>query len=313
MSMNAASATAEPEIPSSPTRTLFLGGLIIRLIGSGTSIPLIEPVSERFLVENRGEEPTISLEISEGTAAEFEKWASQKPFFDSGGTWKLHQENRKLIYTVTVPIFGETPYRFLEVAEDFSSGRLVINPNAGVPENCLFPLAFPLDELLIANLLTLPGNEGVLLHACAVTTPDGQAFVFVGQSGDGKSTTARLWAECEGMTILTDERVILRRHDDGFYVYGTPWHGDQMAAVADRAKISGVFILRKGSTNTVTDTRPSLASALLFARCFPPLHSPESLSATVAFLESLVTNVPCRELHFVPDASAVDFVRGLYR
>lgn len=309
--MNAASATAEPENSSSPTRILSLGGLAIRLIGSGLSIPLIEPVSQRFLVEDREESPAISLEIAEGAPAEFEKWAAQKPFFDSGGTWKLYREDRKLIYTVTVPIFGETPYRFLEVTEDFSSGRLVINPNAGVPENCLFPLAFPLDELLVANLLTLPGLEGALLHACAVTTPDGRAFVFAGQSGDGKSTTARLWAAREGMTILTDERVIIRRHDDGFYVYGTPWHGDQMAAVADRARISGIFILRKGPTNTVTETRPSLASALLFARCFPPLHSPESLSATAGFLESLVTNVSCRELHFFPDASVVDFVRGL--
>lgn len=311
MSMNAASATAEPESHLSPTRTLSLGGLTIRLVGSGPSNPLIEPVSERFLVDSGDEAPTISLEIVAGIPAEFEKWSAQQPFFDSGGTWKLYREADKLVYTVTVPIFGETPYRFLEVRDDFSSGRLVVNPNAGVPENCLFPLAFPLDELLIANLLTRPGMEGVLLHACAVTTPDGRAFVFVGQSGDGKSTTARLWAAREGMTILTDERVIIRRHDDGFYVYGTPWHGDQMAAVADRARISGIFILRKGPTNTVTDTRPGLASALLFARCFPPLHSPESLSATAEFLESLVTNVSCRELHFFPDPSVVDFVREL--
>jgi hypothetical protein len=311
MLMNAASATAESENSSSPTRTLSLGGLTIRLIGSGASVPLIEPVSRRFLVDS-DEQPTIALEIGEGDPAEFEKLARQKPFFDSGGTWKLYREDGKLIYAVTVPIFGDIPYRFLEVADDFSTGRLLLNPKAGVPENCLFPLAFPLDELLIANLLTLPGNEGVLLHACAVTDPDGNAFVFVGQSGDGKSTTARLWAARDGMTILTDERIIIRRHDDGFYVYGTPWHGDQLAAVADRAKISGLFILRKGQTNAVTETRPSLASALLFARCFPPLHSPESLSATAAFLESLVTNVSCRELHFLPDNSAVDFVRGLF-
>ncbi len=309
--MNAASALAGPENPSSPTRTLCLGGLTIRLIGSGASAPLIEPISQRFLVDSEVT-PTITLEVGEGDPAEFEKLASQKPFFDSGGTWKLYREDKTLVYAVTVPIFGDIPYRFLEVANDFSTGRLLINPKAGVPEHCLFPLAFPLDELLVANLLTLPGNEGVLLHACAVTDPDGNAYVFVGQSGDGKSTTARIWAAREGMTILTDERVIIRRHEDGFFVHGTPWHGDQLAAVPGRARISGIFILRKAPANSVTETRPSLASALLFARSFPPLHNPESLAATAAFLESLVTNVPCRELHFLPDSSVVDFVRGLY-
>jgi hypothetical protein len=53
------------------------------------------------------------------------------------------------------------------------------------------------------------------------------------------------------------------------------------------------------------------AAAELFARCFTPFHSPEGLDFTLGFLSELVDGVACHELQFMPDESAIDFIRGL--
>lgn len=86
-----------------------------------------------------------------------------------------------------------------------------------------FPLAPPLDRILLAHYLARRG--GLLLHGCGVAQ-DGVGHVFVGQSGAGKTTLARLWAEQGDATVLGEECLILRKKDSRFWVYGTPWTGE---------------------------------------------------------------------------------------
>src|SRR5215469_6722666 len=47
------------------------------------------------------------------------------------------------------------------------------------------------------------------VHACGVEDSDGRAYHFVGQSGAGKPTTARLWHKARGIHVLSDDRIIL--------------------------------------------------------------------------------------------------------
>ena len=71
------------------------------------------------------------------------------------------------------------------------------------------PLEYPLDELLLQGLLAR--GRGAEIHACGIADGSGRGLLFVGQSGAGKTTMARLWEGERGITVLSDDRIILRR------------------------------------------------------------------------------------------------------
>ncbi|MBN1260708.1 MAG: hypothetical protein JXB35_08510, partial [Anaerolineae bacterium] len=106
---------------------------------------------------------------------------------------------------------------------DFGAGDLYVRRTDPAAEHAIVP-PYPLDEILVVNLLAK--GRGVLLHSCAVDD-DGHGTLFLGESGAGKSTTARLWSEA-GVRVLNDDRVIVRQSGGRFWAYGTPWHGDAL-------------------------------------------------------------------------------------
>jgi hypothetical protein len=136
---------------------------------------------------------------------------------------------------------------------------------------------------------------------------------LLGHSGAGKSTTTQLWRSLRNPEILSDDRLILRLQDGELWMYGTPWHGEGRFASPGKSKISRILILHHGERNQFTELSRPQAAAELFARCFPPFHSPAGLHGVIEFLERVVNAVPCYEFRFVPDARAVDAVMEMDR
>jgi hypothetical protein len=69
----------------------------------------------------------------------------------------------------------------------------------------------------------LPRAGGLLIHGCGLRHAE-VGFVFPGQSGAGKTTLARKAPDADD--VLSDELCVVRRGDDGWRVYGTPFWGD---------------------------------------------------------------------------------------
>src|SRR6476660_9837409 len=74
------------------------------------------------------------------------------------------------------------------------------------------PLEYPLDELLIMHRLTQ--EKAIELHGSGIVRSNGEANLFIGHSGAGKSTTTRLWTAVEDVEVLSDDRIIVRRDRD---------------------------------------------------------------------------------------------------
>ena len=168
------------------------------------------------------------------------------------------------------------------------------------------PLEYPLDELLVISLLGQ--GRGVEIHGCGVA--DGSnGYLFVGQSGAGKTTIARLWQAEPGAVILSDDRVVLRSEADGIWMYGTPWHGEEPLASPGRVRLAGVFFLKHHDRHEMASVTRVDGVTRLFASSFPPFHDAHALDFTLAFIDSIVARVPCFELRFTPDATVLDLVR----
>ena len=83
---------------------------------------------------------------------------------------------------------------------------------------------FALDCLLRVIYATLlPRVGGMLIHGCGLRHA-AIGVIFPGVSGAGKSTLARKAPDADD--VLSDELVAVRRLDDGWRVFGTPFWGD---------------------------------------------------------------------------------------
>jgi hypothetical protein len=170
-------------------------------------------------------------------------------------------------------------------------------------------LGYPLDELLLINYLAQ--GRGVDIHACGLIDSSGQGHLFVGQSGAGKTTMARLWQDDPSVTILSDDRIVLRHLDGRIWMYGTPWHGEAMLTSPARSPLWRIYVLSRGIKNELVSMKESEGVARLFACCFPPFYSQQGLAFTLDFFEQLVKAVPCYELKFVPDKHVVEYIKKL--
>jgi len=254
------------------------------------------PATRRFLVTDA--EPDVDLVVR---AADRIPASMGELLFDSGAVWKLFRDGDGFRIECHAPVFANNPYKAARFDASFTHGEILLTQ----PVWHLGPLDFPLDELLIMHLLGR--GRGVEFHSCGIIDHDGRGHLFVGMSGAGKTTTARLWGSAAS-AIVSDDRVIVREQEGAMRMFGTPWHGEAELSLPDSAPLTGVYLLTQSSSNEIRALSHPEAVARMFGCVFPPFHDAEAVEFTLAFLDKLARQVPVRELAFTRDASVVDLV-----
>ncbi len=162
----------------------------------------------------------------------------------------------------------------------------------GAPFQCLFENFF---RVVVAYRLLELG--GALLHSACVVSK-GEAYLFLGQSGAGKSTISRLGLE-SGRRVLSDDMNALCPRDGHTWAEKLPFAGDLGRTPTPRSAypLRSLNRLRQG----VDNLRPlptAQAIATLIA-CAPFVNSdPHRLDRLVANLQDLVGSLPAQELTF---------------
>jgi hypothetical protein len=109
--------------------------------------------------------------------------------------------------------------------------------------------------------------------------------------------------------FLSDDRIILRKLDGQFWMYGTPWHGDAGVASPGRAPLTSVFLLEQAPTIKFSSLPASQTAAELFARAFVPHYLKHGIHFALSFLDDLTRSIPSSIFHFVPNQNAVEAIR----
>jgi len=264
------------------------------------SLPLrFPPPYPGFLVQNGT--PNILIKVHYGPLPEV---TLEEKLFDTGSFWTLHRSQGKYIFSFTSPVFGPLPYSLAILKEDFSQGDLHFRPT-DKPIRSVCPVLYPFDEVLMVNYLARRGG-GIDIHACGIDL-GGKGLSFVGVSGAGKSTTARLWQK-QQVPIFSDDRIVVREEGGRFFMHGTPWHGDARNALPGNAPLEGMYFLKQAPKNYVQTLEPGDAARRLLVRCFPPFYLASGMEFILGFIDELTQKVPCYELGFLPDDSAVETV-----
>ncbi len=333
--------TSEPEALCAPSESsaqpdirlragFSIGGVSVAITGKRSADVSLVPSLEQFRSSSEISDINIEVEWIRNLP-----YSAERPLFDSGCTWRLHEVGSGFQFDFSSSFLRGLPYKRLLIDSQFHGATLQMS------EECfskfpisIAPLGYPLDELLIMHRLTQ--EPAIELHGVGIAGPDGANNLFVGHSGAGKSTTARLWTSLHKVEILSDDRIIVREHPvrehsvrehsaaedkirnkksyEGnrladltqIYMYGTPWHGEAHFALPQRAPLQRIFVLEHGHGNVITRLTRSQTVAELFARAFVPFHRHEYVDHALSFLERVAESVPCYQYSFEPDERAVE-------
>jgi hypothetical protein len=279
--------------------TLRVGGVAVSILCDEPGVGALVHGSERLFLTK--DDDVADLRVTVRRLDHYEPPRGEC-LFDSGLVWSLHRDGDALRIECRSPLFGPNPYKIAVFDEALT--------RAEVFGTELFDaLEFPLGELLFNALLTQRG--AIEVHACGVIE-NGEGIVFLGNSGDGKTTTARLWqSAAPDVEVVSDDRVILRPHDGVWWMYGSPWHGDAEICSTSRAPLRRIFSLHQATANGVKPLTPAKATARILACAFPPFHDVSELTAVVNIAVALASAVPVARFSFVNDPAAVTFIRNL--
>lgn len=288
---------------SEPCLAYRIGGITFGLFSdSGLHLCLTEALSA-FEVESNH---PCDVRIQIGRADRLET-PDGKPTFDSGCLWTAYEIAGGFQFCLTTPYLGSAPYKSAWFDREFTAGRVELSRQYFREDQPLYPLEYPLDELLM--IYRLSGGEGMEVHAVGIRDEFGRGHLFLGHSGAGKSTTARLWSSISGIRILSDDRIVLRAHDGGIRMYGTPWHGDAGIASPESAPLYRIYVLEHGPANELVRLPAGRAAGELFTRCFVPFHSGSAIRFALNFFDQAAQRIPCFQFRFLPNQSAVEAVR----
>jgi hypothetical protein len=166
---------------------------------------------------------------------------------------------------------------------------------------------YSIDAVLrIVHTLVLARQGGFLLHSASAIR-NGKAFLFAGVSGAGKTTISRL-APADA-TLLTDEISYIRKQDEDYFAFGTPFTGE-LAKLGENtsAPLAALYLLAQGPENKIEPVaapdaaRGLLANMLFFAEDQEMVHW--AFQAACDF----VHRVPVYRLTFAPDARVWEMI-----
>lgn len=159
---------------------------------------------------------------------------------------------------------------------------------------------YAIDSVLrILHTLLLSNQGGFLVHAASAVR-NGRAFLFAGPSGAGKTTLVRL-APADAV-LLSDEISYVRRLEEGYRAFGTPFTGELARAGENlSAPLAGFYLLEKGPGTRIEPlaeaeaVRAVLQNILFFA------EEPGVVQQVFGSVCEFVRRVPVRRLRFAPE------------
>jgi hypothetical protein len=227
--------------------------------------------------------------------------------FEADLTWGLYKgkkadNNQEMIMTVPAMKNGRHSRVIAKFDSDFKNGTVYTRKTE---EHYFF---YPFLEVLTINLLAR--GRGALLHACCIDD-NGSGYLFLGQSGAGKSTMANIWNQEKDITVLSDDRVLVSMTEEGLTAYGTPWHGTEKYAVNAGVPVKKIFFISHADSNSAFEVNGIKAVSELVRNAFLPFWDRDRMEYSTEFLIQVSQNARLFDLAVYPDRNIIDLVRNI--
>ena len=151
-------------------------------------------------------------------------------------------------------------------------------------------------------------RDGMPLHA-ALVEKDGYGVVFLGPSGMGKSTQAKLWVEHQGADFIIGDRPGLRRIDGRWIGFGMPWDGKDNIKQQKQVPIRALISLEQAPENSIRRLTKQEAMIVLLNQVMMPMWDDTAMALLTPLMGQLATEIPFYHLKNLPNKEATELTR----
>jgi hypothetical protein len=272
----------------------------------GVDFPATEcpgAISRTYLPFVTSEEPDMRIVASTSAMPPVFPLESHR-VFDAWDKWSIYRIDGQTLLVQRHAFSSAIPDRVMVIDPDFRQGELFLRSSGSIGGVTPCPLDYPLGQVLMAWLLSQ--GHGLMVHACGVND-NGRGYLLAGNSGHGKSTLAAIWEK--EADVLNDDRMVVRKKDGRFWMYGTPWSGSNKSVSAYGVPVEKIFFLKQGAGYSIEHVGGARAVSMILARSFPPIWDAQGMAFTLDFLSELTSQVPCHEFTFSAGEEVKDVIR----
>lgn len=254
------------------------------------------------------------------TIGKLPKYPKDGRLFEARENWRSYVYNGNYVFETYQSHENEGSEKVTRICvmeKDLPKAKVYISPEADTGcegFNIEDKRSWSLEQLMkimgqLITICVLHRYQGLLIHSSGIIL-NGEGIIFSGTSGSGKTTLAKLWQARDGVTVLSDDRMIVRKQEEGYFIYGTPWPGEGKAVSCQKAPLKKILFLSKAQRNKLNPSEKKESLHRLITQCFPAIWDREGIDFSLEFCGTLVEDIPCFSFGFVPDESAVEFIEN---
>ncbi len=160
----------------------------------------------------------------------------------------------------------------------------------------------------MAMELILLKHQAFQLHSSVINW-EGKGILFSAPSGTGKSTQADLWQKYESAMILNGDKALIRKIDEQYWVFGSPFAGTSGIYTNGCVPIQGIIVLTQAPENRIERLTHGRAFVKLYSESSVNTWNREFVLRFVDLLTDMVKSIPVYHLACLPDQGAVNLVK----
>ena len=161
----------------------------------------------------------------------------------------------------------------------------------------------PSDLIRVACEAGMVMRDGMPLHASLVEK-DGYGVIFLGPSGMGKSTQAKLWVEHQKADFIIGDRPGVRCVDGVWYGFGMPWDGKDGIRRQMTVPIKALVSLEQAKENKIVKLNEQQAMMVLLNQVMMPMWDDRAMESVTGLMGKLVKDIPFYHFKNLPNKEA---------
>ena len=273
----------------------IVGGHPIRITMKGGNIAEKFPTMEPFKVDETGE-PLFTINVDNSIIP---SWQGSRvgTFPCPSATFEVYRQSNGA-YQVLI-LNDNAPAAFIESDAEYKNFTVASRGDENLQ---LFGLS---NAAMLIFTMSTAGHDTLLMHSSTVEN-GGKAYMFLGKSGQGKSTHSDLWVEhIAGSTLINDDNPIIRIAPDGTpTVYGSPWSGKRPIYKNVHYPIGGFAAIEQEKENSIRRESIPTAFGILLSSTSTMKFDKEIHLKICSTVSKVLSKVPVYTLGCRPDAEA---------
>lgn len=218
--------------------------------------------------------------------------------------YSVFRRNNQYVRVKNIQIDGHIKQIFLH--SNASQAYYIDIPAEALDNDKLFERENVLDFLALEEVLLF--HDAFLLHSSFVSWRK-TGIVFTAPSGTGKSTQANLWQQYEGAEIYNGDRTIIRKIDNVYHGFGSPYAGSSGIYRNETAPIKAIIVLTQAPENRIERLTGKQAFTPLYKETLMNTWNPEYMNKMTDLLMDVAAKIPIYHLACRPDREAVELVK----